>query len=147
MNQMFKISLVLTVLCFFPAWAFATSSAQAGKLVHDRASQLVQSVGSVHTVWERCDVKKYRNRSRLRGFGRRYPKDITLSANCKDVQTRCSAIVKDSILFVPSSCFYAQKDEDQKLTMKTAKLSWNGRSLVKSAVSGSVSDFVYFALK
>lgn len=144
MNKTLKITAVFTAMYLSCAAAFAASSAQAGQAVHKRASELVQSVGSVHTNWERCDVKKYRNRGHRLGIG---SKHIVLTTNCKDVQTRCSAVVKDSLLFVPSSCFYAQKDEDQKLTMKTARLVWNGRSLVKSSVSGSISDFVYFALK
>lgn len=135
----------------------ATEQAAAQRItraVQEKAAQanqeqaLAQKAGllQVQAVWERCEIKEYRNRGARIWGG---PRKLRIPWNCHEVRTECAAVEANGHLLVPAACFYAEEQEDERIQLTGAMLvQANGaKRSVLGYFQGKAKDFAVFTLK
>ncbi len=151
-----NIHIITSFIFVFALSAFVYAQPSSGQIgarvdraVHEAAAGAARArsagILSFSTTWQRCDV--YEHRRGLRVGGKRGK--VRVEYNCRDVVTRCGAVISQDKAYVSQSCYYARKNEAQNLHFKSAFLRYPDGSKVffpsRSAVKSS--DFVVFALK
>lgn len=151
--NMHKTARILSVAAVLIAGQLAFASAAVGRgeqaaaldkglrSAADQAKQAQElNVSTVRTTWERCDIYT----SRSRGNGKRVR--VLDPRTCEKVTTTCGAVVADGKVYASAECFYADKKEDQHLTIKESRLiETDGSSSLLVRLLGKVNDLVVFA--